>query len=156
MARTITPTSLVAEMVMRLMKQRNAPSTDPHLCGLSTVLMTQALSDRIKMRRARKRGGGARPLALDPELSVDRRRGDTARTSPGRIRFSVERGELLAHMAELSRTHPRMVEIVTLHVVLDLPMEQVATMLGISVRTGYRELECGRKALARSLGFAAP
>lgn len=55
-------------------------------------------------------------------------------------------------MAELSRTHPRMMEIVTLNVVLDMPMAKVAAMLGISVRTAYRELGIGRRKLAESLG----
>jgi DNA-directed RNA polymerase specialized sigma24 family protein len=49
-----------------------------------------------------------------------------------------------------------MIEIITLHVVLDLPMDRVAEILGISTRTGYRELERGRAALARRLGLDAP
>lgn len=154
MARTITPTSLVAESVMRLMKQRSMPTTDPHLCGLATVLMAQALSDRIKHRRARKRGGGTRPRALDADLTVDRRRADGRSQPEGRLQ--VQRAEIVAQMTALAKTHPRMVEIVTLHVVLDLPMDRVAEILGISRRTGYRELERGREALARRLGLEAP
>jgi DNA-directed RNA polymerase specialized sigma24 family protein len=154
MWRTITPTSLVAETVVRLMKQRSMPATDPHLCGLATVLMAQALSDRIKHRRARKRGGGARPSALDADLTVDRRRSD-GRSKHG-ARLPLESAEIIAQMTELARTNPRMIEIVTLHVVLDLPMDRVAEILGISTRTGYRELERGRAALARRLGLDAP
>lgn len=153
LAGTITPTSLVAESVMRLMKQRKMPATDPHLCGLATVLMAQALSDRSKFRRARKRGGGAKPAALDPDLHVDRRTGSPrAATEDLALRGRALRLELLQHMAELSRTHPRMMEIVTLNVVLDMPMAKVAAMLGISVRTAYRELDIGRRKLAESLG----
>ncbi len=154
MGRTITPTSLVAESVMRLMKQRSMPATDPHLCGLATVLMAQALSDRIKHRRARKRGGGVKPAVLDADLTVDRRRSDGR--SQHDARLPVQRAEIIAQMTELARTHPRMVEIVTLHVVLDLPMDRVVEILGISRRTGYRELERGRAALARRLGLDAP
>lgn len=154
MSRTITPTSLVAESVMRLMKQRSMPETDPHLCGLATVLMAQALSDRIKHRRARKRGGGTQPRALDADLTVDRRRADGRSQPEGRLQ--VQRAEIVAQMTALAKTHPRMVEIVTLHVVLDLPMDRVAEMLGISRRTGYRELDRGRAALARRLGLEAP
>ncbi|MBM4100088.1 MAG: DUF134 domain-containing protein [Planctomycetes bacterium] len=154
---TISPTSLVAESVMRLMKQRKMPATDPHLCGLAAVLMAQALSDRSKFRRARKRGGGVQPESLGTDVHVDRRRGrgvaaDADPDLPGR----AMRLELLQHMAELSRTHPRMMEIVTLHVVLDMPMQKVAAMLGVSVRTAYRELTTGRRKLADALESRDP
>jgi DNA-directed RNA polymerase specialized sigma24 family protein len=152
-AGTITPTSLVAESVMRLMKQRKLPSTDPHLCGLAAVLMAQALSDRSKLRRARKRGGGIRPESIGSDVHVDRRRGrGVAADADPDLRGRVMRLELLQHMAELSRTHPRMMEIVTLHVVLDMPMPKVAALLGVSVRTAYRELVSGRRKLAEALG----
>lgn len=55
LAKTMSPTSLVAESVVRLMRQRALPSTAPHLSGLATILMAQALSDRAKGRLAAAR-----------------------------------------------------------------------------------------------------
>ena len=68
LARTVTPTSLVAETVVRLMRQRKVPHTVPHLCGLSTILMGQALTDRVRKSKARKRNGGRKPVALPEDL----------------------------------------------------------------------------------------
>lgn len=152
MARTCSPTSLVAESVVRLMRQRNVPTRRDHLCGLATILMAQALSDRAKLRRARKRGGRTRTLAIDAELTADHRRGR---------RLSVEdhasapdtTAAVLGQMAELSATHPRMMEILALHTLLDMPIPRVAEVLKISQRTAYRELDEARRRLAARLGI---
>jgi len=49
-----------------------------------------------------------------------------------------------------------MIEIVTLHLVLGMSMEQVARLVGTSQRTAFRELREGRVLLARCMGLEAP
>ena len=151
LAGTMSPTSLVSESVLRLMRQRSLPSEPSHLRGLTTILMAQAMSDRMKMRRAVKRGKHLPHSPLPADVHKDGRR-----ASPRDVRASANAApaahqSLIVHMTELTRTHPRMMEIVTLHLVLDVPMPRIAELLGISERTGYRELSEGRRKLARRM-----
>ncbi len=137
---------------MRLMRQRSLPDEPAHLRGLTTILMAQAMSDRMKSRRAVKRGKHVSHSPLTPELHGDRRLASAQQSArqPSAVPAAVHQS-LLAHMTELTCTHPRMMEIVTLHLVLDVPMPRIAQLLGISERTGYRELSEGRRRLAKRL-----
>jgi len=153
LTKTITPSSLVAESVVRLMNQRKPPKNDRHLCGLATILMAQALSDRAKFRRAQKRGKGLRPGVLGGDVVDDMRNPRRDAGSEAGDRSVKElRDSVLEHMARLSTTQPRMMEILALHAVLDVPVPRVAELLGISERTAYRELADGRQRLAKRMG----
>lgn len=147
LARTVTPTSLVAETVVRLMRQRKMPHTAPHLCGLSTILMGQALSDRMRKSRARKRNSGRKPLPLPDDLHDDRR------TSLLDSRGAMLRDRLLEALQRLANEHPREMEVITLRLVLEMPMERVATLVGVSLRTAYRDLNEGLLLLKRQIGW---
>ncbi len=155
LAKTMSPTSLVAESVVRLMKQRTLPTSAPHLSGLATILMAQALSDRAKVRRAGKRNSGARMMELDPETPRDRRLGRSADDAGNGARAAARQVELVQQMETLGREHPRRMEVVTLHLVLGIPLPEVAIMLRISERTAFRELAAGRAALALALDMDA-
>jgi DNA-directed RNA polymerase specialized sigma24 family protein len=152
MSRTMSPTSLVAEGIVRLMKQRTLPASAPHLSGLATILMAQALSDRAKIRRATKRNSGAQLLPIGTDVPLDRRLGRSGETVAARP--EVRRQELVAQMELIGREHPRRMEVVTLHLVLGIPLAEVARMLAISERTAFRELAAGRDALALALKVA--
>lgn len=149
LAGTMSPTSLVSESVLRLLRQRSLPSEPSHLRGLTTILMAQAMSDRMKMRRAVKRGKHLPHAPLPTDVHRDGRRTTARDVRASAAAAPAAHQSLIAHMTELTRTHPRMMEIVTLHLVLDLPMARIAELLGISERTGYRELSEGRRKLAR-------
>ncbi|MFZ4750465.1 MAG: ECF-type sigma factor [Phycisphaerales bacterium] len=152
MSRTMSPTSLVAEGIVRLMKQRTLPASAPHLSGLATILMAQALSDRAKIRRATKRNSGVQLLPIGTDVPLDRRLGRSGETVAARP--EVRRQELVAQMELIGREHPRRMEVVTLHLVLGIPLAEVARMLTISERTAFRELAAGREALALALKLA--
>jgi DNA-directed RNA polymerase specialized sigma24 family protein len=145
-ADTISPTSLVAESVIRLMRQRSLPQNTPHLCGLATILMAQAIADRSKMRRAQKRGRGQRPVPLTGDVTHDGRR-----TRAGERHGSISTAEILRHLEVLGASIPRTMEVVTLNLVLGIPLDRVAEMLSVSERTAYRELLLGRERLAQRL-----
>jgi RNA polymerase sigma factor (sigma-70 family) len=148
----MSPTSLVAETVLRLMQQREKPKSEDHLRGLATVFMTRVLADASRTRRAQRRGSGRSTRSMsDPTVEIDlslRARQSGDRTP---IRSLVDRDELLRAMEHLAHELPRPMEIVTLHLVADIPLSRVAALVGVSERTAYRDLEEGRQALAKSL-----
>lgn len=150
--RTTTPTSLVAETVMRLMRQRKAPESNTQLCGLATILMTRALADRTRRAGARKRGASRKAVALDNDISHDLRhaKGSAAPESPRLLQTRV-----LSCLEAMSRDHPRETEIITLHLVLGVSVEKAATLMGISRRTAYRALEDGLAKLRGEVGIEA-
>lgn len=150
LARTITPTSLVAETVMRLMRQQTLPRSTPQLCGLATILMTRALGDRSRRSRARKRGSARKPVELIEEIDRDGR--IDARSLTPAAKPLQER--LLASLEKLSKKHPREMEIITLRLVLGLPMKRVSELLSVPERTAYRELNEGIEILKHDIGWS--
>jgi RNA polymerase sigma factor (sigma-70 family) len=149
LARSVTPTSLVAEAVMQLMKQRTLPRSTPQLCGLATILMTRALSDRSRRARTRKRGSARKPVALRDDIDRDGRTGARAVDAET---LSLH-GRLLGSLEKLSKKHPREMELITLRLVLELPMARVCELLSMPERTAYRELREGLELLKREMGW---
>lgn len=151
--RTTTPTSLVAETVMRLMRQRKAPQSSTQLCGLAAIMMTRALADRTRRAGARKRGSARKALLIDDGIERDLRteRGRAAR----RPRQDSLQTRVLSCLESMSREHPRETELITLHLVLGIPVEKAAALMGISRRTAYRALETGLVTLRSAVGIDA-
>lgn len=148
----MSPTSLVAETVIRLMAQRNKPQSEDHLRGLATVFMTRVLADASRNRRAQRRGSGKAPKDVsDPSVELDlATRNDPSRgRSP--IRTLIDTDELLSALEEHARTMPVQMEVVTLHLIAGIPMPRVAALTEMSERSAYRALEEGRQALAQHL-----
>ena len=149
---SMSPTSLVAESVMRLLQQREQPMRESHLRGLATVFMARILADSAKSRLRQKRGGrSVRQSLSDPAVSVD-----LYAHPPGGLRGpaqspSIDRDELLSAMERGAEALPRAMEVVTLHLVADIPLARTAELVGVSERTAYRDLQEGRKALAHEL-----
>jgi len=148
--RTTTPTSLVAETVMRLIRQRRVPRNNSQLCGLATILMTRALADRTRRTQARKRGAARKPLEIDNGIERDLRVTGSAVTgeTPKALQARV-----LSCLQSLSREHPKEMEVITLHLVLGIPMENAAKLMGISRRTAYRCLTDGLASLRDEVGI---
>ena len=149
----MSPTSLVAESVVRLLQQRNKPIDDDHLRGLATVFMARVLADQAKARMRLKRGGGRSPASIEAaeagaSVPVD---GDMRRTQAP-LRSLIEREALLAAMQDVAEDLPRPMEVMTLHLVAGIPLARVAELVGISERTAFRDLEEGRVALAARMG----
>lgn len=147
MCRSISPTSLVGETMVRLMRQRALPESDPHLCGLATILMAKALSDRGRRGRRIKRQPGKPVLNVGDWVTDDRRRVSAAEAR----RQREFRGRLLGAMKHLAIAHPREMEIVSLRLILELPPVRVAAMLGVSERTVYRKLDAGLQLIKHEL-----
>ena len=149
----MSPTSLVAESVVRLLQQRNKPIDDDHLRGLATVFMARVLADQAKSRMRLKRGGGRISASIDASgdaaaVPVD---GDLRRTQAP-LRALIDREALLAAMQDVAEELPRPMEVMTLHLVAGIPLARVAELVGISERTAFRDLEEGRVALTARMG----
>lgn len=143
-AAALAPTSLVTETVLRLMKQDELPLNDSHLRGLASVFMTRVIADRRRARLAQKRDARV-TQRLDTEIGGGLR--DDATSVP--LRGDLELLEQA--MIDLASTHPREMEVVTLHSVAGLGMDVVADLVDISVATAHRDLVTARSLLARKL-----
>jgi RNA polymerase sigma factor (TIGR02999 family) len=143
-AAALAPTSLVTETVLRLMKQDELPLNDRHLRGLASVFMTRVIADRRRARLAQKRDARV-TQRLDTEIGCGLR--DDATSVP--LRGDLELLEQA--MIDLASTHPREMEVVTLHSVAGLGMDVVADLVNISVATAHRDLVTARSLLARKL-----
>ena len=140
----LAPTSLVTETVIRLMGQRELPADDSHLRGLASVFMTRVIADRRRRRLAAKRDARM-TFRLDTEAEASLR----AEGAGTPARADLE--QLERAMVLLAATHPRQMEVVTLHSVAGIAMGRVAQMLGISEATAHRDLDEGRRLLAKQL-----
>lgn len=143
-AAALAPTSLVTETVLRLMKQDELPLNDSHLRGLASVFMTRVIADRRRARLAKKRDARL-TQRLDTEIGGSMQ--DAAPSEP--LRGDLELLERA--MIDLASTHPREMEVVTLHSVAGLGMDVVAGLVNISVATAHRDLITARSLLARKL-----
>ena len=65
--------------------------------------------------------------------------------------MGFDRTELLNALETLAESMPRQMEILTLHLVADIPLVRVAELVGVSERTAYRDLDEGRLALVKAL-----
>ncbi len=145
----MSPTSLVAESVMRLLQQRDKPRSEEHLRGLATVFMARVLADNAKSRLRLKRGGGRSTRSIDdPSIAFDLDARSRAARPDDPQGATVDRTALLDAMAAVAEHHPRAMEVLTLHVVGGIPLARVAELVGISERTAYREVELGRAELS--------
>jgi DNA-directed RNA polymerase specialized sigma24 family protein len=145
-AHAIAPTSLVTETVIRFMGQRQLPGNEDHLRGLASVFMTRVIADRRRARLAEKRGARVtRPLDSGVADSLPGLDSATGRAT--RADLALLENAMIA----VARTHPRQVEVITLHSVAGIPLDRVAAMLGISGATAARDLQAGRERLARRL-----
>lgn len=148
-AERMSPTSLVGESMLHLLRQRVKPASESHLRGLTAIFMARILADHAKTRLRQKRGSGRAPNAID-EQQVEVAESDDSQTT----RF--DRDELLDALESLAETLPRQMEILTLHLVAGIPLVRVAVLVGISERTAYRDFEEGRLALLKRLQASPP
>ncbi len=137
---TLQATGLVHEAFIRLLKQENLAWEDRnHFFGVAAGLMRRILVDYARAHRAGKRGGAEPDLPLDEALV-----------------FAVERSsELIAlddSLKLLSEWDPRQSQIVELRFFAGLTEDEIAEVLGISVRTVKRDWAAARAWLHTELG----
>ncbi len=122
---TLQSTELVHEAYLRFANDPSIRSRGrPFLFAVASKVIRDVLVDHARRRNQRKRGGGWRRVELEP--SVPR----AERGSP-----AVDLLDLHAAMLELERSAPRQSRIVEMRFFGGMTTAEIATVLGLSLRT---------------------
>lgn len=137
---TLQATALVHEAWLRLAADAPAAFAGRrHVFGAAAEAMRRVLVDHARRVTAAKRGGGRERLPLTLlDLPADE--------EPERLL------DLDAALARLEAEDARAAEVARLRTFAGLDVEEVADMLGVSVRTVMREWSFARARLAELLG----
>jgi len=140
---TLQATALVHEAYLRLIDQSRVQwNNRAHFFGVAAQLMRRILVDHARRRRARKRGDGVRPLALDDA---------DAATGASAERDVVDVLVLNEALEQLGALDERQARIVELRYFAGLNIEDTAEALRISPATVKREWAVARAWLRREL-----
>jgi RNA polymerase sigma factor (TIGR02999 family) len=136
---TLSTTELVHEAYLKLAVQSHGEWRDrAHFLALASVAMRHVLVDRAKARAAVKRGGGRHRVSFEE----------------GRIAVD-EQPEALLQLDEalerLAVAEPRLARVVECRFFGGLREEEIAEVLGITVRTVQRDWAKARMLLRRAL-----
>lgn len=134
---TLQPTALVHEAWMRLQGDDRPLQNRQHFYAIAAHLMRQVLVDHARAKHARKRGGGALRVELDPAVPAEQ-------GAP----------ELLAlHEAleALERLDPRKARVIELRFFAGLSIEETAEVLGVSAPLVVKDTRLARAWLHRAL-----
>lgn len=135
----LQPTALVHEAYVRLFRGNPIHFQDRrHFLNVASRAMERILIEDARSRGRRKRGGDARRLDLDPEeLLVTRFEQDLVSMSNALRRYESE--------------DPRGCLVVRYRFYAQLPLDQIAEVLGVDIRTVSRELVAAKRWLRREL-----
>jgi RNA polymerase sigma factor (TIGR02999 family) len=136
---TLQTTALVHEAYLKLVDQSRADWRDrAHFLAVAAIAMRHVLVDRAKARLALKRGGVLRRITLDEqEIGVD--------DQPDAL---LQIDEALERLGEVE---PRLVRVVECRFFGGLTEEEIAEVLGLTVRTVQRDWAKARMMLRRAL-----
>jgi RNA polymerase sigma factor (TIGR02999 family) len=136
---TLQTTALVHEAYLKLVDQSRAAWQDRvGFLALAALAMRHVLVDRARARAALKRGGGLRRVALDTgEIGVE--------DQPEAL---LQLDEALTRLGELE---PRLVRVVECRFFGGLTEDEIAAVLGVTVRTVQRDWAKARLLLRRTL-----
>ncbi len=124
---TLQPTALVHEAYLRLNRGDEVRfSGKAHFFGAAALAMRQILADQARRKSAVKHGGDLERLDVDElELAIE---------APSEDILALDRA-----LEKLEKEDPRKSQIVMLRYFAGLDREEVAELLGISLRTVDRE-----------------
>jgi RNA polymerase sigma factor (TIGR02999 family) len=135
---TLSPTELVHEAVLRVMKNDQQWQDGNHFFASLSLYMRAVLVDRARARASLKRGGGATHLALSQvELG-----GDSG---------SLDLLALNSALGRLESLDPRAGAVLHLTCFAGLKRQQIAEVLGVSVQIVDRELRFAKSWLVNNL-----
>ena len=124
---TYETTDLVNEAYLRLFNQKTVTWTNRlHFFALSARIMRGILIDYARMKRTEKRGGGTPNLSLDEALVVSDQRADMFLA----LDMALE---------ELSEMDERLASVVEYRFFGGMTEEEIAELMGVSVRTIRRD-----------------
>ena len=136
---TYETTDLVNEAYLRLFNQKTVTWTNRlHFFALSARIMRGILIDYARMKRTEKRGGGTPNLSLDEGLVVSDQRADMFLA----LDMALE---------ELSEMDERLASVVEYRFFGGMTEEEIAELMGVSVRTIRRDWQKAKIWLADTL-----
>lgn len=136
---TLQTSALVNEAFVRLLEHQQVDwQNRAHFFGLAAQMMRHILLDHARTQTRAKRGGGARQVAFD----------ETAIVSGERAAELIALDDALNDLAALD---PRKSRLVELRFFGGLNNEEVAEVLGMSLRTVEREWRKAKAWLHRAL-----
>ncbi|MEO8129188.1 MAG: sigma-70 family RNA polymerase sigma factor [Bryobacteraceae bacterium] len=140
-AETLQTTALVHEAYLRLIRiQPGNFEARAQFYALAAQIMRNILVDHARAQLAERKGGGARVVWLDPEFPI------AANTHESLMGVH----DALSSLEKLDARKGRVVE---LRLFGGLTNEEVASALGLSIRTVIREWEFAKAWLSRELNY---
>lgn len=137
--RTLQPTALVNEVMLRLLDANSLRISDrKHFFTTAAKLMRQILCDAARAKARDKRGGDWQRAELSDAVHIGR---EIDTTSPA----------LHEALAQLELLDPRMAQIVELRYFGGLEVSEVANLLELDERTVYRDWAMARAWLKHRL-----
>jgi RNA polymerase sigma factor (TIGR02999 family) len=140
---TLSPTGLVHEVYLRLLRQRQIAATDRQgFLGIAGQIMRRILVDHARARVRLKRGGGDRPVPLEPGDDVP-------------LLTPAEVEEVLAidmALQRLAREDDRAHQVVECRIFGGLTLEETAEALGISSKSVQRTWTAALAWLRKEVG----
>jgi RNA polymerase sigma factor (TIGR02999 family) len=136
---TLNTTGLVHEAYLKVVEHSRAELHDEaHFLALASLAMRHVLVNRAKARTRLKRGGELSDITLDDSrIAID------------------EQNEALLHLDEalsqLAELEPRLARVVECRFFGGLSEEEIASALGVTVRTVERDWAKARMLLRRAL-----
>lgn len=136
---TLDTTALVHEVYLRLVDQKRPRWQDRgHFLAVAATAMRHILVDRARRNSAHKRGGEGRQISLSEA--------DLGRETPVDQVLAID--QVLSSLAEVDQRLARLAE---LRIFGGLTFEEVAPVLGLSLRTVKRDWLKARAFLQRAL-----
>ena len=136
---TLDTTGLVHEAYLKVVDNSRLRVNDSaHFLAIASLAMRHVLVDRARARGAVKRGAACGVVTLDEELIVDDDQPEAL----------LQLDEALTRLAELE---PRLARVVECRFFGGLTEEEIATALGVTVRTVQRDWAKARMLLRRAL-----
>ena len=136
---TLSTTGLVHEAYLRLARPGAIEQRDrAHFFAVAARAMRQIVIDEARRRQRLKRGGGQRPLELDPD----------------QLRVDEKASELIAldqALVRLEALSPRLAQVVEWRFFGGRTLEEVGEALGLTDRTAKRDWAKARAFLFREL-----
>lgn len=143
--RTLRPTALVNEALLRLLDSRANPQDRQHFLALAALKMRGVVADHARSLGAQKRGGGQVALTLS---AVDHE-------APLQMTLQQDLFALDQALSQLEAQDPRAARAVECMYFAGMGREAIAEVLDVSVPTVDRDLRFARAWLNSQLGTAA-
>jgi len=142
---TLQATALVHDAYLRVTKKGD-PGWEgrAHFFGAAALAMRDILVEQARRKSAAKRGGDRERVGDADDVAI-------ATLVPAEDVLALDEA-----LARLQQRSERQARIVMLRFFTGLEMEEVASMLGLSISTVEREWRFARSWLQRQLGASAP